>query len=82
MGQTEIFTWILKDMLQVNFRRICVESSEHNVANFLLSICSNKLNFGKETVHLVLFDCPAQLNNFFKLVFVTSCTSLLHINCL
>lgn len=59
-----------------------MESFEHNVANFSLSICSNKLNFGKYTVHLVLSDCPAQLNNFFKLVFLMSCTSPLHINCL
>ena len=34
-------------MIQANFRRICMESSEQNIAYILLPFCTNRLIFSK-----------------------------------
>ena len=46
-------------MIQANFRRICMESSEQNIAYILLPFCTNSLIFSKWTFFILFFlDTP------------------------
>ena len=53
--------WLHADTskIQVNFKRISIEASEHRVAYISPPICFNQLNFG---LHLVLFKIYTSLH--------------------
>ena len=48
-----LYTYPLK--IDLNFRSICMESSEHNLLICNRQIYSNQLNFGKWTVFVLFF---------------------------
>ena len=58
---------------QAVFRRICMESLEHNYGNISLTICTNMLIFSKDT-YLVLISRMISTNLISSqiLIFVTS----------
>ena len=63
----------LKVMTQVKFRRICMESSEHNWANISEKICPTMLVFDNKASGVFrLSEYSDESHNFTNLIFMTS----------
>ena len=65
-------------MTQVKFRRICMESSEHNWANISETICPTMLVFGKQASQMLFFQAiltnPIISNfNFYNVITLALC---------
>ena len=56
---------VTKKNRELFFRRICMESSEHNWANIAETICPEMLVFGKLASWMLLFsEYPDKSHNF------------------
>ena len=71
--------WIETFTIQTNFRRVYIDSLEHNNAYTSPSICTKRLVFGRRTVFISVLSGNTNLShNFTKLVFCDVINSLFY----